>query len=111
VVPVVEQNKPLTGQDSLYASATVDRNSKEVIVKLVNASGKAQQRDISIEGVARLAKNVAITVLESAQLDDVNSLNYPEKVAPKESSLELKGKKVPVSLQPYSFTIIRVKTS
>jgi alpha-L-arabinofuranosidase len=111
VVPLLQNNKPLAGQDSLYASATVDKATNELIVKVVNASGKAQARDITIDGVGKVAKTAVMTVLESAQLDDVNTLNYPDKVVPKESSLTLKGKKLPLSLRPYSFTVVRVRMS
>jgi alpha-L-arabinofuranosidase len=111
VVPLLQNNMPLTGQDSLYASATVDKKTNELIIKLVNASGNTQARNINIEGVKTVEKNAMMTVLESAQLDDVNSLNDPNKIIPKETSLTLSGKKIPLQLRPYSFTVVRVKMS
>ena len=109
VVPLLQNNQPLAGQDSLYASATIDKKTAELIVKVVNASGTAQARDINIQGVKNLGKNAVMTVLQSAQLNDVNSLNDPAKVAPKESEISVKGKKILLALQPYSFTVLRVK--
>src|SRR5205085_11852950 len=41
-VPALQNGKPLTGQDSLYASAVIDKKNNELIIKIVNASGKQQ---------------------------------------------------------------------
>jgi alpha-L-arabinofuranosidase len=111
VVPLLEDNKPLEGQDSLYASATIDKKTNELIVKLVNASGKAQLKDIQVSGVKKLNEDALLTVLKAGELDDVNSFSQPDKVMPNEQKLKLKGKKIALSLAPYSFTVIRVKMS
>jgi alpha-L-arabinofuranosidase len=111
VVPLLENNKPLAGQDSLYASATIDKNTNELIVKLVNASAMVQSRDIQVAGIKKLNENALITVLKANELSDVNSISQPGKVKPGEQQLKLKGKKISLALEPYSFTIIRVKMS
>ncbi len=111
VVSLLQNNQPLSGQDSLYASATVDKKTKELIVKIVNASGETKAKDISIEGVRQLGKQAAVTVLKGAGLEDVNSLAEPGRVEPKESSLKVAGKKLSLSLSPYSFTVVRLKMS
>ena len=42
VVPMLyRNNQPATGQDSLYASATIDKAANELILKVVNAGGKS----------------------------------------------------------------------
>lgn len=109
VVSLLQNNQPLSGQDSLYASATIDRTTNELILKLVNTSAQEQVKDIAVEGVKKLAKNAVMTVLKGAALDDVNSLSEPGKVLPKETELKLKGKKIWLSLAPYSFTVVRLK--
>jgi alpha-L-arabinofuranosidase len=50
-------------------------------------------------------------VLKSGQLDDVNSLNNPQNVAPKESQIPVPGKKMSLTLTPYSFNVVRIKMS
>jgi alpha-L-arabinofuranosidase len=110
VVPLLENDKPLAGQDSLYASATIDKKTNELIVKLVNVSNKTQTKDIQVAGVKKLNENAVLTVLKADEAD-VNSFSQPEKVAPGEQKIKLKGKKISLSLTPYSFTIIRVKMS
>jgi alpha-L-arabinofuranosidase len=89
----------------------VDKKTNELIIKLVNASGDTKAKDIAIEGVSKLGKNAVVTVLKGAQLDEVNSLSEPGRVVPKESGLKVSGKKLSLSLAPYSFTVLRVKMS
>ncbi len=111
VVPMLNNNKPLAGQDSLYASAAIDKNTNELIMKIVNASGKSQSRDIQVEGIKNLNPNASLTILKSDKLDEVNSISKPANVKPTEQNLKLKGKKITLALAPYSFTIVRVKMS
>ena len=111
VVPLLENNRPLAGQDSLYASATIDKNTNELIVKLVNVSGKMQTKEIQVAGVKKLNADAKLIVLKTGELEDVNSFNQPEKVAPTEESLKLKGKKISLPLAPYSVTVVKVKMS
>jgi alpha-L-arabinofuranosidase len=111
VVPLLEDSKPLAGKDSIYASATIDKNTNELILKLVNASGVVQTRDIQVAGVKKLNEDAVLTILKGDALTDVNSFNQPEKVIPNEQKIKLKGKVISLPLAPYSFTIVRVKMS
>ena len=109
VVSLLENDKALSGQDSLYASAVIDKKTNELIVKIVNVSGQPKSRDIQIDGVRKLGENAAITVLKGNELGDMNSFTDPAKVAPVEQAFKIKGKKISLPLSPYSFTILRVK--
>jgi alpha-N-arabinofuranosidase len=109
VVPLLQNDKPLAGQDSLYASATIDKNTNELIVKIVNASAKTQIKVISVTGIKSLNANATMTVLKADKLDDVNSFSEPTKVIPSDQKLKLKGKQISLALKPYSFTVVRVK--
>jgi alpha-L-arabinofuranosidase len=111
VVPLLQNDKPLAGQDSLYASATIDKNTNELIVKVINASAKAQTRDIQVSGVKKLSPDAKLTILKADELTDVNTFSQPEKVIPTEQAIKIKGKKISLPLMPYSFTIVRVKMS
>jgi alpha-L-arabinofuranosidase len=110
VVPLMENGKPLAGQDSLYASSVIDKNTNELIVKLVNVSGKIQNREIQIEGIKKLNENASLIVLAD-DLQEVNSISEPTNVKPVEQKLKLKGKRISLPLAPYSFIILRVKMS
>jgi alpha-L-arabinofuranosidase len=111
VVPLLQEGKPLAGQDSLYASATIDKTTNELILKLVNASANPVSKTIAVDGVKKLGSAANITELKGKDLDAVNSLSEPEKVAPKESRIKVSGKKLSLPLAPYSFTVVRVKMS
>jgi alpha-L-arabinofuranosidase len=109
VVPVTLNNDVVAGQDSLYASACIDAKTNELIIKLVNASGKEQSNTINLEGVKKLAAQGSLTVLQSGDLYGVNSFASPQKIAPKESIIAVKGKIINLAASPYSFSVLRVK--
>lgn len=109
VLPMLMENKPLTGQDGLFASAAFDKISNEIILKLVNSGDKAQTAKVALEGAKSLSSKGKVIVLKSDDLNKVNSLDRPNVVSPIEHEFILKGKTVNQVLAPYSFTVIRLK--
>ncbi len=108
-VPALVNGKPLTGQDSLYASAVIDKNTNEIIIKVVNASGTLQSRGITLEGIKKLSSKGSLTVLHSQDLQEVNSFSAPQNIAPVESAITVKGKQIELAAAPYSFSVIKIK--
>ncbi|MEP6596043.1 MAG: alpha-L-arabinofuranosidase C-terminal domain-containing protein [Ginsengibacter sp.] len=109
VVPALQNGKAITGQDSLYVSAVIDKKTNDVIIKVVNASGKIQTNNITLEGVKKKASQGLLTTLQSDDADSMNSFSQPQNVAPKESFIAIKGNKINFTSKPYSFSVIRVK--
>jgi len=109
VLPMLKGNKPITGQDGLYASAAFDEKTNEIILKLVNSTDKVQNANVLLDGAKRLAPKGKITVLKSDDLNRVNSLDQPTLVSPVEQEFTVKGKTLNQELAPYSFTVIRMK--
>ena len=109
VVPALQNGKAITGQDSLYVSAVIDKKTNEIIIKVVNASGKEKTNNITLEGVKKMVSQGLLTTLQSNDLNSVNSFNQPMNVAPKESSVAIKGNKINLISLPYSFSVIRIK--
>ena len=109
VLSILQDNKPLTGQEGLYASAAFDQHSNEIILKLVNSTDKTQTANLLLDGANKLSTKGKITVLKSDDLNKVNSLELPTLVSPVEQELIIKGKTVKQALAPYSFTVIRIK--
>jgi alpha-L-arabinofuranosidase len=105
---MVMANKPLTGQDGLYASAAFDQNSKEIILKLVNSGGEAQPVEVVLEGAKKLALKAKMILMKSEDLNVANSLEQPSLLSPVEQEVILKGKTVIQTLAPYSFCVIRI---
>jgi alpha-N-arabinofuranosidase len=109
VVPITMNNAVMAGADSLYATACVDKVTNELIIKLVNAGRKPQTKSLQLDGVKSLNTMAKMTVLQSDDLEKVNSLDDPMAISPKDSQLAVKNKKLSLSLAPYSFSVIRVK--
>jgi alpha-N-arabinofuranosidase len=101
---------PLTGQNGLYGSAVLDKNSNEIIFKMVNAGDQAQSVELSFEGVKKVGNEVQITMLKSGRKDAVNSIENPLQVSPQEQKLSIHGKKMEYNLQPFSFYVFRIKS-
>lgn len=108
VVPVTLDGKAIAGQDSTYASASVDEKTKELIIKIANVSGKEQSNTLVLDGVKK-AGAVADLIVLKGDLEALNSFEKPDNVAPQYSTIAVKGKKVAITLAPYSFTIVKVK--
>ena len=100
---------PATGQESLYASATIDNASNELIIKIVNTSGKARQGELNIDGIKKIGSKAKMVVLQNDNLEAENSLDSPSFIAPVESWIATKRNGVNVELKPYSLSVIVVK--
>ncbi len=108
VLPILQGSAPVTGQNGLFASAALDKVTKEVILKIVNFSSADKTTDVDIKGISKLNPSGKITVLKNDQLDGVNSLIDPMAIAPKEEAITVKGTKLNLTLAPYSFTVVRL---
>ena len=110
VVSIYNTDKmPVTGQDSLYASSTIDRSTNELIIKIVNVAGKTKATEINLQGINKIQPTAKLTVLNSDNLEAENSLGSPSVVAPIDEMINIKGKTIAVDLKPYSLSVIRVK--
>jgi len=109
VVNMTLNNDIATGQNGLYANACIDSIAKEVIVKIVNTGATPQSSEVSIEGVKKLAATANVEVLKNDDLQLANSFAQPTGISPQPTTISLKGKKLPLTLAPYSFQVIRVK--
>jgi alpha-L-arabinofuranosidase len=111
VISILSDNKVVTGQDGYYASATVDKNKNELIIKITNYSEKAREVDFDVEGLKKLNPKGTVTYISSEDLNQVNSIENPKNVSPKEKAIQAKGKNIKATLAPYSFNVIRFKTN
>lgn len=102
----------LAGDESkrLYASSTFDEAASEVIVKLVNATGKSTTASLNLTGV-RQVNGGKTTLLRADDLHAVNTLDNPNRVSPLETSFTPAGPKFDVSLPANSFTVVRVSVA
>ncbi|MHA6247236.1 alpha-L-arabinofuranosidase C-terminal domain-containing protein [Pontibacter sp. CAU 1760] len=111
VVPVLQNEKPVIGQEGAFASATIDKETNELILKVVNTTDKPQQSKFMVDGVKKLKSKGTMTVLQSDNLSQENSFENPKAISPQQKQIKVNGKTINASLQPYSVNVIRVKLS
>ncbi len=91
----------------LFQSATLDTNSGDVIVKLVNTTDQNTTARVSLQG--KQATKARVIRLTSASGEDENSLEAPTKIYPTEQTLSPADSHVDVLLPAYSLNIVRIK--
>ncbi len=109
VVPTLMDNNVVAGKDSLYASATVDEGTNEIIIKLVNANPEEKAITLNVSGVRKLSKKAQVTTLSSSDLGEENTVEQPTKIAPVKKELNVSGKNFRYLAGPNSVNIIRIR--
>lgn len=99
---------PPTPPSPLYAVASRVLRTGDVILKVVNTSETAQQLQVSLQGARGVAKTAVAQVL-AGDPADVNSVEAPEKVAPKTMTLTGIGSAFVHEFPAHSVTVLRVK--
>jgi alpha-L-arabinofuranosidase len=87
----------------------LNKPGNELIIKIVNASGKMQIQEIAVNGIKKPAKTASITVLKADNLAAANNFENVVNVSPAEKSIEWNGKTIHLELAPYSFSVLRIK--
>ena len=91
-----------------YAVAGLDRQASEIVVKCVNPLAEQTALTFNIAGVKIEAQKVRRVTL-SGLPDDVNTLDNPSRVAPKEDAVEIAGAAAGFRFEPHSLTVLRIK--
>ncbi|MDR3694852.1 alpha-L-arabinofuranosidase C-terminal domain-containing protein [Mucilaginibacter sp.] len=108
VVPITLNKEIVTGQDDCFATAALDANTHELIIKIVNAGKQGQSADFVVNGIKAGAEGT-LTLLQSDDLSAVNSLDNPFVISPKNNTVIFNNNHLKMALKPYSFNVIRVK--
>jgi alpha-N-arabinofuranosidase len=95
--------------DGLYASATRESASGDIILKLVNVQAAAQALRIDLQGVSSVKKDAAGEML-TGELTAVNTVAEPKKVVPKPITIANAGTSFMHELPAHSVSMIRLKT-
>lgn len=112
VLPLLMNGKPVTGQENLYATAALDSNTGEIILKIVNTGDKNAEVNINFNGLAKKSKIVSgyCTYLQNDSLIAENSLGN-ETIIPRTRPIKVSDKEIALDLQPYSFGVYRLQVS
>jgi alpha-N-arabinofuranosidase len=108
VVPVLQDGEVLAGKDSLYASAVIDRKTKAVIIKLVNASAVPVALEINIDGKKIFNTAGSITELSATDLFYYNALDQQRNIYPVGRLINADGQRIVVDVKPRSVNVIKV---
>ena len=115
VLPLTMEGKPVAGQegqDGLFASSVFDKNTGEVIVKVVNTGDKPQPLSIQFNGMKGIRTAQIITLTHDGD-DDENTLDNPERIIPIEGTCQVDaGKKASLLLDDLpakTFRIYKIK--
>jgi alpha-N-arabinofuranosidase len=109
VLNMLQENKPLNGQQGLYATAALDKQTNEIILKLVNTAASAQNSNVVLQTTRKVLPKAVMTVLKSDNLNGLNTIEDPETIKPADQEIVLKGKNVTLTLAPYSLTVVRIR--
>jgi alpha-L-arabinofuranosidase len=106
---------PVAGQDGLnglFASSVFDKNTGEVIIKIVNTSDAPQPVTLNLQGL-KSATTAATITLHCDAMDAENTLDEPERIIPVQGSIDVTpGKKASTitdDLPAKTFKIYKVK--
>ena len=91
VLSLTWDGKPVAGQDGqkgLFASSVFDKNTGEVIIKVVNTSETSQPISIQLKGMKGTYTAQTITLTHDGD-DDENTLDNPELITPQEGTCQV----------------------
>lgn len=108
IVPIHENGNTISGSDNFYASAVIDKNSNELIVKLVNNSDQKESIVLDLKGVKKSDLMAKSLFLQNSNPLAINEVGKSPSVVPQEKSVQVKGKKATLDAEPFSFQVVKI---
>ena len=112
VLSLTMNGKPVAGNDGqngLFASAVLDKNTNEVVIKVINTGDKPQPVTLNLRGMKKGTYSAQLISLHSDDLTAENTLDNPTKIVPQTSSLSVTAPAQEISLPARTFYIYRIK--
>ncbi len=111
VMSLTWNQKPVAGQEGLYASAVYDANEKCFILKVLNRNKDAKDIQISLKGAK---KGTVYTMgdcvkMQSANLQAVNTLEQPSVIVPQNTTAKMDANVLTIQAEGQSFGIYKIK--
>lgn len=107
VINLTQNGEPLTGKDSIWASAVVDDNKQELIIKLVNPSSTAKRKTIQLVDGSDKPGIATAVILSGSDPNGVNDIRE-ENIKPAEKQLIVSDKKLVTDIPAYGMQVIRI---
>jgi alpha-L-arabinofuranosidase len=100
---------PAQPTETLFAAASREDSTGDVILKVVNTVDVAQNIQIDLQGIDNVAKQASIETLQGDS-DAQNSLEAPTKIAPAQATIDDAGTSFVHEFPADSVSVIRLKT-
>ncbi len=102
------------GEDGVFASAVIDKQKNEIIVKVINTTDAAQPIEINITGLSKkqlaaLPATAEVTTLDCSNYDAENQPGKPEIVKPAKAQAAISNGTIPGSIPAKTFALYKVK--
>ncbi len=110
VLSITRNGQVVAGDDQLYASAVMDAQKKEIIIKIVNTSINSRDINIRIDKLAKgmkLSSDVQTTFL-SGDIQQENTLDEPQNIIPRNGHTTMAGDMLSVQVSGQSFNIYQL---
>jgi alpha-L-arabinofuranosidase len=107
VLPVALGGMTAEETKRIYASAVFDEASREVVIKLVNATDRNSVTTVDL-GAIGSPKGGTLTILASSDMAAENTFDAPDRVVPRENAFRPVGAKFEVNLPADSFSVLRI---
>ena len=108
---VNEADIPSPASQQVFASATYDKSTGEVIAKIVNMSNEPADVSVALQGAKSVASDGKAIVLTGDALNATNTINDPKKLTPHEETLNGAADSFHQTIQPRSLTVLRVRAT
>ncbi len=111
ILPSQLTGTPLTAdrRPRFYATASRDRSSGDIILKMVNASTVPQVASVNLAGTLQINSTAKVIQLGAQHLADENSFDRPLLVSPSTKAVKLPGPRFDYVIPGSSLAIIRIK--
>jgi len=94
--------------EPLYIAAAEDKNG-DVLIKAVNLTKEERDTQIFLQGITAGKHAVKASVLCGWQMQEENSFDEPEKIAPEEFDKEFEGENFMWKFPAESVTMLRIE--
>ena len=108
-VSVLKDKEVIAGKDGIYASATIDEASKELILKLVNISQNTAPLKFSFTGESFKSQNANMEVLKNKELTSWNSFTNPSNLGIELQKVKVSGRSLMLNIDGNSVNVLRIK--
>jgi alpha-L-arabinofuranosidase len=99
---------PAIRTQTVYASATREEAAGQVVIKVVNPGDAVHALRIHLAGASQVRPGAKVEVLTSGDRTDVNSLDEPRKIAPRETALSVTAPQFDYEAPARSLSVIRI---